>query len=265
MALSTTCSLYWVDVNDDVVEVDNDSAVCDSTYISCNITGSDGGTLQATCNSEQQYPDTTSDYYSSYFCTCHGNSLSVPSGVTCSPSCYDLTTQFPTCNLVWLYDGFTGGSASIGVKTDTCSAFRCDSNGIECTDSSAKLLYQCDNEPHDSQDPSDSTDSYVCNCRDAAQIPEQYRGSSGASVGSGCSGNDAGGGSGTGTTTQPAGAGTATSTTASVTSSPSPTDISSTPGTTTADSQGSASSKLTLSRGMLLSLFSSIVFRLLYF
>ena len=86
MSLSTTCSLFWVDVNDNVVEVDHDSAVCDSTYNTCTITGSHGGTLQAICNSKQQYPDSTSSYYSSYFCACNGKSASVPSGVTCRSS-----------------------------------------------------------------------------------------------------------------------------------------------------------------------------------
>ncbi|KAM0723976.1 hypothetical protein Q7P37_000967 [Cladosporium fusiforme] len=280
MSLSTTCSLFWVDVNDNVVEVDNDNAVCDSTSTSCTITGSHGGTLQATCNSEQQYPDTTSSFYSTYFCACNGNSVSIPSGVTCSPSCYDLTTSFPTCNLVWVYNAFTTGDPGTGINQDTCEAFTCDSNGIECTDSSSTLLYQCDNEEHQSQVASDSTHSYICNCQGAAQIPDLYRGASGESVGSGCGNDNAGGGGETSATAQQVGTGAVTVTTASVESSPLSTDAPSSPGTTTAeplvtsttsvfpsstisDSQGSASNKPTFSGFMVVLLCSSVLAGLL--
>lgn len=292
MSLSTTCSLFWADVNDNVVEVDHDSAVCDSSYTSCTITGSHGGTLQATCNSEQQYPDTTSGYYTSYFCACNGNSVSVPSGVTCSPACYDLSTSFPTCSLVWVYDAFTSGDPGTGITQDTCEAFMCDSNGVECTDSSATLLYQCDNEEHQSQVASDSTHSYICNCQGPAQIPDLYRGTSGESAGSACGGGSAssggdsasGGGSsasdgGDSTTEiQQAGAESATATATSA-----PIDASSVPGTTTSDlpatstidslpsstssddtgSQGSGSTTSAYSKCMVLSLCLSVLSRLL--
>lgn len=273
MSLSTTCSLFWVDTNDNVVEVDHDSAVCDSTYTSCTITGSHGGTLSATCDSKQRYSDATgaSSHYASYFCACNGNSATIPSGVTCSPACYDLTTQFPTCNVVWVYNGFTSGSASNIVKQDICPAFTCDSNGVECTDSSSTLLYQCDNQEHQSQVESDSNNSYICNCHGAAQIPELYRGSSGASTGSACGNSNGGGGSGT-TTTQPSNGGAASVTTSPIVASPqttttqpsvqSPTTPA--PSPSNSPSSGSASSSLTVSKGVLLSLCSSVLLKLIF-
>ncbi|KAK4556822.1 hypothetical protein LTR86_005802 [Recurvomyces mirabilis] len=283
MSLQTTCSLFWVDVHDNVVEVDHDTAVCDSTSTSCTITGSHGGTLQATCDSKQYYPSTTSSYYSSYFCACGGKSASIPSGVTCSPACYQLTTSFPTCNLVWVYNGFTSGSASDGITQDTCEAFTCDSNGVECTESTKTLLYQCDNQEHQSQVASDSTHSYICNCHAAAQIPQLYQGASGVSTGSGCSGSGgaaSGPGSsiatiqtsgGTSTAAKPSTATTPPPTSTSPLSSPAPVQTTtsspapvSTSQSSNSGSQGSASTRLTIHRSLLVSLCASVLLKLLY-
>lgn len=265
MSLSTTCSLFWTDVNDNVVEVDHDDAVCDSTYTTCKITGSHGGTLQATCDSKQHYPDALSSYYTMYFCVCNGNSVSVPAGVTCSPSCYDLTTPFPTCSLVWLYDGFTSGSASNFVKQDTCQAFLCDSHGTMCTDSSKTLLYQCDNTDHDSQVADDSNDSYVCNCHGAAQIPEIYRGAGGKSLGTGCAGSTDDAGSQSSATAQAtaigANAGSFQSSTTAGSSLTTTTSAASS--TSSSGSRGMASWKLMSSKGLVLSMCSSVLLRLL--
>lgn len=273
MSLTTTCSLFWVDVYDNVVEVDHDKAVCDSTYTSCTITGSHGGTLAATCNSKQQYPDTTSSYYTSYFCACNGNSASIPDGVTCSPACYNLQTKFPTCNVVWLYNGFTSGSISNIVKQDTCTTYTCDSNGYECTDST--VLYQCDNKEHDSPIADDSNDSYVCNCAGAAQIPALYRGTNGASVGSGCNGNKVVAPSSSSKTNVIVVATTAPAATTApiiVKSSTPVTTSMAVPETTSAaastssgsNPKTSAGSPLAVSRVLLLSLCSSIALRLLF-
>ncbi|KAF9873154.1 hypothetical protein CkaCkLH20_09317 [Colletotrichum karsti] len=198
-ALSTTCKLFWVNVHNNVVEIDNDKAVCDSSYTNCVITGTSGGKLKATCDSKLHFPDSgVSSFYAQYFCACNDNPVSVPDIVTCGTSCYDLSTKFPNCEMVSLYNGFTDANPSSSYN-EACTAMTCDSAGLHCTNDSS-TVYTCDNNEHQSQIASDSTHSYVCNCKGTAKIPSPYSGSGQSIQGKGCGTNaaSAGGGGGGG-------------------------------------------------------------------
>jgi len=184
MAYSTSCQVYWTDFNNNVIERDVDAATCtNSALTSCTITSSRGSTLPVTCNSLLQFVDVSFDY-TAYFCSCGSNAISIPSTVYCVDICYNLHTQFSKCNVLSLYDGYTSGSPSIGVQSDTCVAYRCNTQGTLCT-TDGSIAYICDNKDHGDQGIS-STLSYACNCAGPATIPEIYRGTSGATEGSGC-------------------------------------------------------------------------------
>ncbi|KAK7991376.1 hypothetical protein PG996_013573 [Apiospora saccharicola] len=180
MSLSTTCKLFWTDLNDNVVSTTNETAQCDSTYTQCLITPrSSYGRLHATCDSKSHFPEDQDHFrlssrYSQYFCTCNGRTVTVPSGVTCGSTCYHMDTRFPDCALVTLYDGIAQGSPDHTYK-ESCTSFDCDTTGVNCTNADGGgLLYKCDNYEHDSQIASESSHSYVCNCHDPATIPSIY-------------------------------------------------------------------------------------------
>jgi len=186
MSVATHCNTYWVNLEYVVIEHDRDVATCDSTLTSCTLMAANGGTLDVTCDSTLQVSGLASTDYASYFCACGSHTVYVPSTVTCADLCYDLSYTFPKCNWLTLYDGYTSGSASIGVTEDLCEVFRCGKKGVRCTDK-GQFLYLCDNAEHETPYIS-STDLYVCNCHGPATIPEFYRGSSKKTHGTSCSG-----------------------------------------------------------------------------
>ena len=174
MSVSTKCSLYWVDLQDFVIERDQDPATCNSDMTECVITGPSGRKLKATCDSTLQYTGAADPSYSKYFCVCGGKAVSVPETVNCADKCYNLSHPFPTCDYLDIYNGFTSDSPSNLILEEICDAYRCDVSGVNCT-SNGSWLYQCDNRKHDSPGVS-STHSYVCNCRGPAAIPPEYSG-----------------------------------------------------------------------------------------
>ncbi|KAE8143872.1 hypothetical protein BDV38DRAFT_276941 [Aspergillus pseudotamarii] len=174
MSVATKCSLFWVDLDDLVIERDNDTATCNSDMTKCVIIGPSGDKLDATCDSTLQYSGIADASYSKYFCVCGSEAVSVPETVNCADKCYDLSYPFPTCNYLDIYNGFTSGSPSNIILEDMCDAYRCDVSGVNCTSDGA-WLYQCDNRKHDSPGIS-STHSYVCNCTGPAAVQPEYSG-----------------------------------------------------------------------------------------
>lgn len=203
MSLSTSCKLFWTDLQNNVVSTTNETAQCDSTYTQCLITPRSAyGCLHATCDSQTHFPEEQDHFrlssrYSQYFCTCNGRTVTVPSGVTCGSTCYSMETKFPGCALVTLYDDSAQGSPDHSYK-ESCTAFDCDTTGVNCTTTDSGLLYKCDNYEYPSQIDSDSSHSYVCNCHGAATIPAIYT-STGKDIQ--CNSCGTGGGGGTTTTT----------------------------------------------------------------
>ncbi|KAE8366760.1 hypothetical protein BDV27DRAFT_155651 [Aspergillus caelatus] len=174
MSVATKCSLYWVDLDDFVIERDNDTATCNSDMTKCVIIGPSGDKLDATCDSTLQYSGIANPSYSKYFCVCGSKAVSVPENVNCADKCYNLSHPFTTCNYLDIYNGFTSGGSSTIILEDMCDAYRCDVSGVNCT-SDGSWLYQCDNRKHGSPGIS-STHSYVCNCTGPAAVPSGYSG-----------------------------------------------------------------------------------------
>lgn len=191
MTISTTCHLYWANLQNLVTEADVDRASCDSSLTTCIITSSHGVTLAATCDSQLHLSDTTNTNYASYFCVCGSKALTVPSIVDCADKCYALDAHL-TCDTLTLSTGFTAGSPVDSILADQCVPYRCDSSGTKCTTDGA-FLTLCDNQQHDS-DGDTSTKSYVCNCDGPATIPSLYR-VNGQSTGTACGGSSAAAGS----------------------------------------------------------------------
>jgi hypothetical protein len=78
------------------------------------------------------------------------------------------------------------------VEEDLCDEYRCDESGELCTQN-GWLAYQCDDtEQQDKLEGVSATQSYVCNCRGPATIPETYVGTDGVTKGKACGNSNSG-------------------------------------------------------------------------
>ena len=191
MTTETTCKVYWTSIDDAVYEVDIISSTCDSTLTQCTLHGSNGASESVTCNSELNQSSSTDYEYAQCFCACGDNTVSVPSTVSCTDKCYDMSTSF-SCNYVTLSTGFTVGSPQNGILQDQCLKLRCTQDGTKCTDDGS-VEWTCDDKQYDAPGAT-STKSYVCNCNGAAAIPSLYQ-SNGKSTGTACGGGSTAGNS----------------------------------------------------------------------